>query len=213
MQAKSQMPNNKGPGVDTVPADLLSSVTPTTITALCQKVGKRTHGQKIRNNQCLFYYRKRATPRITPITAQVPSSITVARFFLRSYNNMWHQPSKGNYQMFKLASEGVMALMTILQIYPGSWKRSQEYQKNIYTCFVDYKKAFDGVDHDKLEDLGMPTQLFKLVQLLYINQKVTLRDWRHWFKIEKRVWQDCILSFFLFNQNSKVITRKLNLKN
>lgn len=39
-------------------------------------------------------------------------------------------------------------------------KKSQEYKKNI---FVDYRKAFDCIDHDKLEDLGMPTQLLKLV--------------------------------------------------
>ena len=34
----------------------------------------------------------------------------------------------------------------------GSWKKAREFQKNIYFCFIDYAKAFDCVDHNKLEN-------------------------------------------------------------
>ena len=54
-----------------------------------------------------------------------------------------------NFQMFKLVLEKAEELEIILPTHAGSSKK-QEFQKNIYFCFIDYAKAFDCVDHNKL---------------------------------------------------------------
>ena len=60
----------------------------------------------------------------------------------------------------------------------GSWKK-QELQKNIYFCFIDYAKAFDCVDHNKLwkilKEMGIPDHLSYLLRNLYAGQKATVR--------------------------------------
>ena len=72
-------------------------------------------------------------------------------------------------------------------------KKAREFQKNIYFCFIDYTKAFDCVDHNKLKilkDMGMPDHLNCLLRNLYAGQEATLRI-RHgttdWFQIGKGV--------------------------
>ena len=85
-------------------------------------------------------------------------------------------------------------------------RQSRDFQRNIYFCFIDYLKAFDCVDHNKLwkilKETGMPDHLTCLLRNLYAAQEVTVRT-RHgtmdWFKIGKRVCQGCILSPSLFN--------------
>ena len=56
-----------------------------------------------------------------------------------------------NFQMFKLDSEKAEEPEINLPTYYGSSKK-QEFQKNIYFCFINYVKAFDCVDHNKLEN-------------------------------------------------------------
>ena len=82
----------------------------------------------------------------------------------------------------------------------------QEFQKNIYFCFIDYAKVFDCVDHNKLwknlKEMGIPDHLTCLLRNLYAGQEATVRT-RHgtkdWFQIVKGVCQGCILSPCLFN--------------
>ena len=87
----------------------------------------------------------------------------------------------------------------------GSLKK-QEFQKNIYFCFIDYAKAFDCVDHNILwkilKEMGIPDQLTCLLRNLYAGQEATVRTGHgttEWFQIRKRVHQGCILSPCLFN--------------
>ena len=58
-------------------------------------------------------------------------------------------------------------------------EKAREFQKNTYFCFIDYTKAFDCVDHNKLwkilKDLGIPDHLICLLRNLYAGQEVTLR--------------------------------------
>ena len=66
------------------------------------------------------------------------------------------------------------------QIANISWiVKKQEFQKNIYFCFIDYPKAFDCVDHNKqwkiLEEMGMPDHLTCLLRNLYAGQEPTVR--------------------------------------
>ena len=84
-------------------------------------------------------------------------------------------------------------------------KKEREFQKNIYFCFIDYAKAFDCVDHNKLwkilKQMGMPDYLTCLLRNLYPGQEATVRTGHgtDWFQIRKAVSQGCILSPCLFN--------------
>ena len=84
-------------------------------------------------------------------------------------------------------------------------EKAREFQKNIYLCFIDYVKAFDCVDHNKLwkilKDMGIPDHLTCLLRNLYAGQEVTDRSGYgtlDWFKIGKGVHQGYILSPCLF---------------
>ena len=58
-------------------------------------------------------------------------------------------------------------------------EKAREFQKNIYFCFIDYAKAFDCVDHNKLwkilKQMGIPDQLICLLRNLYADQEATIR--------------------------------------
>ena len=94
------------------------------------------------------------------------------------------------------------------QIVNISWiiEKAREFQKNIYFFFIDYAKAFDCVDHQKLwkilKEIGIPDHLTCLWRNLYAGQEATVRT-QHgttdWFQIGKGVCQSCILSPCLFN--------------
>ena len=65
------------------------------------------------------------------------------------------------------------------EISPGcSFKKAREFQKNIYFCFIDYAKAFDCVDHNKLwkilKELGIPDHLTCLLRNLHAGQEATV---------------------------------------
>ena len=85
-------------------------------------------------------------------------------------------------------------------------EKAREFQKNIYFCFINYAKAFDCVDHNKvwkiLKEMEIPDHLTCIQRNLYAHQEATVRT-RHgktdWFKIGKGVQQCCILSPCLFN--------------
>ena len=85
-------------------------------------------------------------------------------------------------------------------------KKAREFQKNIHFCFIDYDKAFDYVDHNKLwkiwKEMGIPDHLTCLLRNLYAGQEATVRTGHgttDWFQIGKEVHQGCILSPCLFN--------------
>ena len=78
-------------------------------------------------------------------------------------------------------------------------KKAREFKKNIYFCFIDYAKAFDCVDHNKLwkilKEMGIPDQLTCLLRNLYAGQEATVRTGHgttDWFQIGKEVSQGCI---------------------
>jgi len=77
-------------------------------------------------------------------------------------------------------------------------KKAREFQKNIYFCFIDYVKAFDCVDHNKLwkilKEMGIPDHLTCLLRNLYAGQEATVRTGHgttDWFQIGKGVRQGC----------------------
>ena len=93
-------------------------------------------------------------------------------------------------------------------------EKAREFQKNIYFFFIDYAKAFDCVDHNKLwkilKEMGIPDHLTCLLRNLYADQEATIRTGHgttDWFKIGKGICQGWILSPCLFNLYAVYIMR------
>ena len=95
-------------------------------------------------------------------------------------------------------------------------EKAREFQKNIYFCFIDYAKAFDYMDLNKLwkilKEIGIPEHLACLLRNLYAGQETTIRTGHgttDWLQMEKGVGQGCILSPCLFNLRSEEHTSEL----
>ena len=106
-----------------------------------------------------------------------------------------------NFQMFKLGLE--KAEEPEINIY---WiiNKAREFQKYVYSCFIEYIKVFVCVDHNKewkiLKVIGIPDHLTCLLRNLYVGQETTVRT-RHgtteWFQIGEGVHQGCIMSLLI----------------
>src|SRR5574342_466094 len=121
--------------------------------------------------------------------------------------------------MFKVVLEKAEEPEIKLPTSAGSSKKAREFQKNIYFCFIDYTKAFDCVDHNKLwtilKEMGIPDHLTCLLRNLYAGQEATVRTGHgttDWFQIGKGVNQGCILSPCLFNFYAEYIMRNAGLE-
>ena len=97
-------------------------------------------------------------------------------------------------------------------------EKAREFQTNIYFCFIDYAKAFDCVDHNKLwkilQEMGIPDCLTCLLRNLYAGQEATVRTGygaTDWFQKGKGVHQGCISSSCLFNLYAEYIMRNAGL--
>ena len=109
--------------------------------------------------------------------------------------------------MFKLVLEKAEEPEITLPTSVGSWKKEEsskkKRKKNLF--FIDYAKAFDCMDHNKLweilKEMGIPDYLTCLLRDLYAGQEATVRTGHgttDWFQIGKGVRQGCIFSPYLF---------------
>ena len=122
-----------------------------------------------------------------------------------------------NFQMVKLDFEKAEELEIKLPASVGSLTK-QEFQKNIYFCFIDCTKAFDSVDHNKLwkilKQMEIPDHLTCLLRNLYAGQEATIRtehETTDWFQIDEEIHQDYVLPPCLFNLHAEYIMRDTRL--
>ena len=125
-----------------------------------------------------------------------------------------------NSQMFKLGLENAEEPEIKLPTSAVSQKKTRQFQKNIYFCFIDYAKAFDCVNHNKLwkilQEMGISDHLTCLLRNLDAGQDATVRT-RHrtmnWFKIWKGVVKVvyCHLVYLTYIQS--ISCRKLDWRN
>ena len=120
--------------------------------------------------------------------------------------------------MFKLVLVKAEEPEIKLPASAGLSKKQESSRKNI-DFFIDYAKAFDCVDHNKLwkirKEMGIPDHLTCLLRNLYADQEATLRTGHgttDWFQIGKGVRQCCILSPCLFNLHAGYIMKTLGWK-
>ena len=121
--------------------------------------------------------------------------------------------------MFQLVLEKAEEPEIKLPTSAGSSKKQESSRKNVYFCFIDYAKAFDCVDHNKLwkilKEMGIPDHLTCFLRHLYAGQEATVRTGHgttDWFQIGKGARQGCILSPCLFNLHVEYIMRKAGLE-
>ena len=121
-----------------------------------------------------------------------------------------------DYDGYSISSKGFLPTV-VDQIANICWniEKAREFQKNI----IDYAKAFNCVDHNKLwkilKERGRPDHLTCLLRNLYAGQEATVRTGHRttdWFQIGKGVRQGCILSPCLFNLNAEYIMRNAGLE-
>ena len=100
----------------------------------------------------------------------------------------------------------VRLLLWVLLVCGICWtiEKAREFHKNIYFCFIDYAKAFDYMDHNKLwkilQEMGIPDHLTYLSRNLYGGQEATTRTGHgttDWFQIGKGVCQGLYVKAYL----------------
>ena len=131
-----------------------------------------------------------------------------SKSFQLGFNSMWTK----NFQMYKLDLEKAKEPEIKLPAFTGSQKKQGNSKKIIYSCIIDFAKAFDCVDHNELwkilKETGMPDHLICLQRNLSAGQEATVRT-RHgpmdWLKTGKGVHQGYILSPCLFNLYAEYI--------
>ena len=143
------------------------------------------------------------------------TSKVVLKISKPGFSHMWTV----NFQMFKLVLEKAEEPEIKLPASTGSLKKQESSRKNIYFCFIDYAKAFDCVDHNKLwkilKEMGIPDHLTCLLRNLYASQEAIVRTGHgktDWFQIGKWVHQGCILSSCLFNYMQSASREMLDWK-
>ena len=130
---------------------------------------------------------------------------------IQQYMN-WELPHvQGRFKIGRGARDQIAKIRWII-------KRAREFQKNIYFCFIDYTKAFDCVDHNKLwkilQELRIPAYLTCLLRNLYAGQEATVRTGHRamdWFQIWNGLCQGCISSTCLFNFYAEYIMQNVRL--
>ena len=113
--------------------------------------------------------------------------------------------------MFKLDLEKAEEPEIKLPTSVGSQNKQEHSRENIYFCFIDYAKAFDCVDHNKLwkilKEMGIPDHLTCLLRNLYANQEATVRTGlgrTDWFQIGKEYIKAvyCHQAYLTYMQNT-----------
>ena len=162
-------------------------------------------GHRPGKHQFSFQFQRRATPKniqnyctIALISEASKVMLKIIQARLQQCMNCELQDVQTGFQKGRGTRDQVSKIHWIIE-------KAREFHKNIYFCFIDYCKAFDSVDHNKLwnilKEMRIPDHRTCLLRNLYVGQEPTVRT-RHgttdWFQIGKGVCQGCILSSCLF---------------
>ena len=211
---------NKATGVDGIPVELFQILKDDAMKVLyiiCQQVWKTRQWPqdwkrsvfipipKKGNAQECYYH----TIELISHTSKVMLKILQAR--LQQYVNCKLPDVQAGFRKGRRTRDQIANIRWIIE-------KAREFQKNIYFCFIDYDKAFDCVDYNKLwkilKQMRIPDHLTCLLRNLYSGQEATVRTGHgttDWFQIGKGVRQGCILSPCLFNLYAEYIMQNAGL--
>ena len=181
------------------------------------KCRKLNSGHRTGKGQYSFQSQRKALPKNAQTTIQLHSSHTlvilkILQARLQQYVNHELSDVEAGFRKGRETRDQIASIRWII-------KKAGEFQKNIYFCFIDYAKAFDCVDHNKLwkilKEMGIPDHLCCLLRNVYSGQEATVRTGHgttDWFQIGKRIRQGCILSPCLLNFYAEYIVRNAGLE-
>ena len=147
-------------------------------TQYASKFGKIWSGHRTRKNQFSMQYQRRAKSNIVQTTTQLHSFYMLAKSCSKSSKLSFNSTWTVNFHNFKLVLEKAEEPEIKLPKFTGSSKKQESSRKTCF-CFIDYTKAFDCMDHNKLweilEQMGTPDHLICLLRNLYAGQEPTVR--------------------------------------
>jgi len=220
--ALESITTNKASGGDGIPVELFQILKDDALKVLhsiCQQIWKTQQWPQDWNRSVLIPIPKKDNAKECSNyrkTALISHASKVMLKILQARLQQYVNCELPNVQAgFRKGREPEIKLPTFSRIM----EKAREYQKNIYFCFIDYAKAFDCVDHNKLwgilKEMGIPDHLTCLLRNLYACQEAIVRTGHgttHWFQIGKGVHQGCILSPCLFNLYTEYIMRNAGLE-
>ena len=163
-----------------------------------------------------FQSQRKTMPKNAQTTAQLHSSHTLVMFKilqdrLQQYVNHELPDVQAGFRKGRGTRDQIAIICEMMT-------KAREFQENIYFCFIDYNKAFDCIDHNKLwkflKEMGIPDHLICLLRNLFAAQDGTARIGHGTidrFQIGKGIRQGCILSPCLFNLYAEYIMRNIRL--
>ena len=181
-------------------------------TQYASKFGKLGSGYRTGKGQFSSQSQRRAVPKNVQTTTKLYSSCTLSKVMLKILQARLQQYV--NHELPDVQAGFRKCRGTRDQIANICWiiEKAKEFQKNIYFCFIDYAKAFDCVDHNRLlkilQYMGISDYLTCLLRNLYAAEEATVRTGHRttdWFQTGTGVCQGCILSPCLFRLYTEYI--------
>ena len=143
---------------------------------LCRRQGSRPSPWKRNAKECSNYHISHASKVM----------LKILHTTLQQYMNHELPDAQTRFRKGRGTRDQIANILWII-------KKAEEFQKNIYFCLIDYAKAFDCVDHNKLwtilKEMGISDHLTCLLRNLYAGQEATVRTGHgttDWFQIRKR---------------------------
>ena len=152
---------NEGDGIPVELFQILDGDAVKVLQLICQQSGKLSSGHRTGKGQFSFQSQRKAGPKNAQTTAQLHSSHTLAKYCSKfskpGFNKNCELPDvQAGFRKGRGTRDQIANICWII-------KKAREFQKNIYFCFIDYLKAFDCVDHNKLwkilKERGIPDHL------------------------------------------------------
>lgn len=210
--------NNKAPGADGIPAELIKACGEEGIrvlTLICNKALENEEWPDDWKKSVYVPIPKKGDPRVCDnnrIIALISHAskilLKIIQKRLENFAERELSETQAGFRTGRGTRDQIANIRWIME-------RQREFGQDVYLCFIDYTKAFDCVDHRKLwatlREMGLSEHLIRMIKSLYDNQAAVVRTESgdsDSFKVGKGVRQGCILSPILFNLYAEAVMRE-----
>ena len=208
-----------GNGISVEPLEILKDDAGKVLHAICQQIWKTQQWPQDWKMSVFIVIPKKGNAKecsnyhtIALISHASKVMLKILQATPQQYVNHEHPDVQAGFRKGRGTRDQIANILWIIE-------KAIQFQKNIYVCFIDYAKAFDCVDHNKLwkilKEMGITDHLTCLLRNLYSGQEATVRighGTTDWFQIGKGIQQGCILSPCIFNLHAEYIMRNTGLE-